>query len=194
MAFLTHRELAATGIIAGTDARISVDARIFGGDRITIGDNVRIDAFAVLSAGEAGTVRIGSHIHLASGIRIFGQGGVVVGDFASMSAGSTIYSASDDFSGAALMGPTLPERYTSVTERPVVVERFAAIAAHSLVLPGVTLHEGAVLGSMSLATHDLDAWTIHAGVPCSALKPRRRDALRLAEEFLAEWRPTPAPR
>lgn len=187
MSFLSAQELAGLGVRAGRNVKVSVDARVYGGERVEIGDNVRVDAFCVLSAGESGTIRLGSHIHIASGVRMFGEGGITMGDFSSVSAASTLYSASDDYSGRALMGPTIPVRWTSVDARPVEVGRFAAIGAHALVLPGVTLHEGAVLGAMSLATSGLEAWTIYAGVPCSALRERDDAIVETAEQFLADW-------
>lgn len=187
MSYLSPHELAELGVRAGREVKVSVDARVFGGPRIVMGDNVRIDAFCVLSAGAAGTITLGSHIHIASGARMFGEGGILMEDFSSVSAASTLYSASDDYSGRALMGPTIPARWTSVDARPVSIERFAAVGAHSLVLPGVTIHEGAVLGAMSLATSDLDAWTIHAGSPSRVLRARSTDVVGTAEQFLAEW-------
>ena len=110
MAYLTEAALAALGVRFGDDVKVSVDARLYGAERLTIGSHVRIDAFCVVSTGNTGFVDLGSYIHIASGARIFGQGGVTFGDFATLSAGSTIYSASDDYSGNHLIGPTAPPR------------------------------------------------------------------------------------
>ena len=177
MAYLTEAALAALGVRFGDDVKVSVDARLYGAERLTIGSHVRIDAFCVVSTGNTGFVDLGSYIHIASGARIFGQGGVTFGDFATLSAGSTIYSASDDYSGNHLIGPTAPPpELTQVDERPVVLGRFAAVGAHSLLLPGVTMGEGSVLGAMSLASKDLKDWTIYGGSPCRALRPRARAA------------------
>lgn len=189
MSYLTDEQLAATGVTFGAGVRVSVDARIFGADRVVLGDNVRIDAFCVCSAGESGSLHLGSHIHIAAGARLFGQGGIEMMDFTSVSSGSTLYSASDDYSGEHLMGPTIPDRWTLVDLRPVILERYAAIGAHSLVLPGVRLGEGAVLGASSLAANELDPWTIYAGTPCRALRVRSRSLVEKASEFLESWRP-----
>lgn len=188
MSYLTESELQDLGLRAGPDAKVSRDARIFGADRISIGENVRVDAFCVMSAGGSGSVRVGSHVHLASGCRLFGEGGITLADFSSVSAGSTLYSASDDYSGEHLMGPHLPESVTMVDARPIVLERFAAIGAHSLVLPGVTLGEGAVLGAASMASDGLDAWTIYAGCPARSIKQRSRSLVELADRFTEQRR------
>jgi len=180
LSFLSPAELEALGVVAGRDVLVSTDARLFGADRIRIGDNVRIDAFCVISAGGSGHVHLGSHIHIASGTRVFGDGGVDLGDFSSISSGSTLYSASDDYSGRHLIGPTIPDRYLAVDKRPIRLDLLAAIGAHSVVMPGVTLNEGAVLGAMSMARRSLDPWTIYAGVPCVPLRAREQDALQLS--------------
>lgn len=186
MSQLTEAELTDLGVTFGDAPMVSRDARIFGGERITLGHNVRIDAFCLLSSGATGHIRFGSYIHIASGTRIYGEGGVDFADFSSASAASTLYSASDDYSGDVLMGPTLPPGYTNVDVRPIVLERFAAIGAHGLVLPGVTLGEGSVLGAMSMASRDLTPWTIHAGVPARPVRERRRGAIELGDRLMAE--------
>jgi putative colanic acid biosynthesis acetyltransferase WcaF len=48
------------------------------------------------------------------------------------------------------------------------------ICARASVAPGVQVAEGAVLGLGSVATRDLEAWTIYAGVPAVKLKERRQ--------------------
>lgn len=184
VAFLSASAMRRLGIAAGDGVLLSEDARVYGAERLTIGDNVRIDAFCVISTGRAGQVSIGSHVHIASGTRIFGEGGVKLEDFSSASSGTTIYSASDDYSGDHLMGPMIDDRFTDVDVRPVVLRRFAAVGAHSLVLPGVEMAEGAVLGAMSMAARDLEPWMIHVGAPCKPLRARNQRLADLAREFL----------
>jgi putative colanic acid biosynthesis acetyltransferase WcaF len=56
--------------------------------------------------------------------------------------------------------------------RPIAIEDASWIAARAVVGPGVTVHEGAVLGAASLASGDLEAWTVYAGVPAVAVRRR----------------------
>jgi acetyltransferase-like isoleucine patch superfamily enzyme len=44
-------------------------------------------------------------------------------------------------------------------------------------LPGVTLHEGAAIGALSLVKDDAPEWTICGGSPAEVLKPRSRALL-----------------
>jgi putative colanic acid biosynthesis acetyltransferase WcaF len=61
---------------------------------------------------------------------------------------------------------------------PINIGRYAWICARATVSPGVTVGEGAVLGLGSVATRDLPAWTIHAGVPAKLIKTRKPHDLR----------------
>jgi putative colanic acid biosynthesis acetyltransferase WcaF len=56
--------------------------------------------------------------------------------------------------------------------RPIAIGRRAWICADSFVGPGVTVHDGAILGAVGVAKQDLDAWTIYAGNPARPLKSR----------------------
>jgi putative colanic acid biosynthesis acetyltransferase WcaF len=46
------------------------------------------------------------------------------------------------------------------------------VCARASVSPGVNVGEGAVLGLGSVATHDLEPWTVYAGVPAKPIKQR----------------------
>jgi putative colanic acid biosynthesis acetyltransferase WcaF len=48
------------------------------------------------------------------------------------------------------------------------------ICARASVVPGVNVGEGAVLGLGSVATRDLEPWTVYAGVPALKVKERAR--------------------
>ena len=53
---------------------------------------------------------------------------------------------------------------------------YAWVCARASVAPGVNMGEGAVLGLGSVATRNLDAWTVYAGVPAVKVKERRQSA------------------
>ncbi len=53
----------------------------------------------------------------------------------------------------------------------------AWICARASITPGVTVGEGAVLGLGSVATRDLEPWTVYAGVPAIKIKQRHHPAV-----------------
>ena len=50
---------------------------------------------------------------------------------------------------------------------------YSWICARASVAPGVEVGEGAVLGLGSVATRNLEPWTIYAGVPATKVKDRQ---------------------
>ena len=187
MAYLSQEELEQTGFKqTGQNVLISTKCSIYGAENISIGDNVRIDDFCIISAaGINGKLRLGSHLHVAAFASLFAGAGIIIDNFCTISSRTTIYSSSDDYSGEFLLsGPIFPEKYINVDCRGVRMEKYSSIGAHSLVLPGVRLGEGAVLGAMSLAKNDLDPWHIHAGIPAKKIKKRKMSMIPVARNYL----------
>jgi galactoside O-acetyltransferase len=192
MGFLPTDQLPSLGLAAfGEHVLISDRCSLYGASRIRVGSHVRIDDFTIITAEE--DVTIGSYVHVGAQVFIAGRKGVRIHDFVSLSPGAAIFSVSDDFSGASLVGAAIPEISRSVLSGPVVLGRHSAVAARSMVLPGVTLGEGAVLGALSLAKESLAAWYIYGGVPARRLRERSKDVLQLEERFLRGGHDSAAP-
>lgn len=179
----SESELAQLGIKSwGRNVRIARNCMIFGAAEMTFGDDVRVDGFCTLS----GRIELGSNVHVAGYCALYGKFGIVLEDFAGLSSGCRLYSASDDYSGRFMTNPTVPERFLGVTGREVRLGRHAIVGSGAVVLPGASLGEGTALGSLSLATRPLDAWTIYSGVPAKRLKARSRDLLDLEAQLLRD--------
>lgn len=87
----------------------------------------------------------------------------------------------DDFSGPsrhviiichddarARADPTSLTRHGTVA--PVHMKSYSALGAASIVLPGVTLHEGAVVGAGAVVTKDIPPYCVAVGVPAKIIK------------------------
>ena len=184
MAFLTEQQLSTIGFAElGSNVLISDKASIYGASRIKIGSNVRIDDFCVLSAGEGG-IEIGSYIHIAVYSSLIGAGKITLADFANISSKVAIYSSNDDYSGGYMTNPMVPVEYTNVTHAAVTLAKHVIIGSGSVVLPGVTLHEGSVVGSLSMITKDCEAFGVYVGAPAKKIKNRKRELLELEEKFM----------
>lgn len=57
---------------------------------------------------------------------------------------------------------------------PITIGRYAWVCARATVLPGVTVGEGAVLGLGSVASKNLDSWTVYAGLPAKKIRERKK--------------------
>lgn len=184
MAFLTEQQLITMGFAElGSNVLISDKASIYGASRIKIGSNVRIDDFCVLSAGEGG-IEIGSYIHIAVYSSLIGAGKITLADFTNISSKVSIYSSNDDYSGEYMTNPMIPAEYTNVTHADVTLAKHVIIGSGSVILPGVTLHEGAAVGSLSMITRDCEAFGVYIGAPAKKIKNRKRELLALEEKFM----------
>ncbi|MGH1339413.1 MAG: acyltransferase [Aureispira sp.] len=186
--YLTEEDLKDFGFKSiGKNVRISSDVRIYGQQNISIGDNVRIDDFTILSATN-GYINIGNYVFIARSCHLSGFYGIELHDFSSMAANTVIYSASDDYSGDYLTAQAIPQKYTAHIGGPIVIGKHVIIGAASTIMGPCTIGEGCSLGSMTFAQKELEPWGIYVGVPCRRLKERKKGLLLLEEAFLKEER------
>jgi len=179
MALLSRQQLLEMGFAeVGDPVFISDKASFYGCSRIRLGHHVRIDDFAVLSAGEGG-ITIGNYIHIAVYSSLIGAGAIRIEDFANISSRVSVYSSSDDYSGETMTNPMVPDAYKAVQHAPVLIGRHVIIGAGTVILPGVTLQEGAAVGALSLVNQDCAAFGIYAGVPAVWRKARSKQLLAL---------------
>jgi len=183
MAFLSQQELSALGFASlGKNVNISSKASIYGAGRISIGSNVRIDDFAILSAGEGG-IEIGNYIHIALHSSILGKGMITIRDFANISGRVSIYSSNDDYSGHTLTNPCVPEEFTGVSFADVTIGKHAIIGNSAIILPGVDIGTGCAIGAQALVKEDCKDFGIYAGSPAKYIKDRDQNLLKLEEDF-----------
>ena len=180
--FYTQNELQDLGFKSlGNSVLISRKASIYGVENITIGNNVRIDDFCILS----GSITLGNYIHIAAYTALYGgDKGIYIDDFANISSRVCIYSMCDDFSGKTMTNPMVPDMYKNITCEPVYIEQHVIIGSTSVVLPGVRLREGSSFGSFSFINQDSEAWSINTGIPFKKIRNRSKNLLKLEKSFL----------
>lgn len=159
----------------GKDVRIWPLARITSPEKISIGDSVIIDDFVFLMGGKR--TRIGSFVHIASFTSITGGGEFVMEDFSGLSGGVRVYTGNEDYSGKCLTNPAVPHPYRVPIRSFVHIGPHAIIGANAVILPGVTLGEGAVVGANSLVTKDCPPWTVNVGTPARSIRTRPKERM-----------------
>ena len=183
---LSREELQQMGFgRVGENVQISVHATFYNLAKIYLGNNVRIDDFCVLSAG-AGGIYIGDYVHIAVYASLIGAGRITLSDFSGISARTCVYSSNDDYTGAALTNPTVPDRYKNVRHADVFLGRHVIVGSGCVVLPGVALEDGVAIGALSLVTKNCEAFGVYTGTPLRRIKGRQRDLLELEQRFLSE--------
>lgn len=136
-------------------------ARIIGRENIIFGDPVIVDDFALILARDP--VTIGNYVHIAAFSSITGGQRVDVGDFCAISQGARVLTGTDDFTGWGFGNSTIPSPFRNATRAPVTIGRFCIVGANAVVLPGVTIGEGATVGAGTVVTRDLEPWGVYLG-------------------------------
>lgn len=182
--FLSNEELDKIGFKSlGKNVLISEKVSIYLPELISIGNNVRIDDFAMLS----GQITLENNIHIAPYCALIGGTGgegIVMKDYSGLSTRVTIYAVSDDYSGEFMTNPTIPSKYTNVIKGKVVLHEYVIVGATSVVLPYVEIGEGTAVGAMSMVERSLPEWKICRGIPARALKERSKNLKEKQEQFL----------
>ncbi len=178
--FYSIEELGQLGFKSiGSNVMLSRKASIYSIDTISIGSNVRIDDFCILS----GNISIGNYVHINPYSGIFaGSAGVFIDDYANFASRVTIYAISDDYSGKTLTSPLIPEQYKNIDRSPVYIGKYVIVGTGTSILPGVHIQEGCAIGAMSLVKKSTLEWGIYAGNPLKYIKARSKDMLNLLRD------------
>nr|WP_315142920.1 acyltransferase [uncultured Flavobacterium sp.] len=183
MGFLSNEELLNLGFNRlGNNVLISKKASLYNTKNISIGSNVRIDDFSILSAGEEG-IEIGNYVHIACYVSFIGKAKIVLEDYVGISSKTSVYSSSDDYTGNFMTNPTISDEFKSVDNRPVIFKKYSIIGAGSIILPGVIVGEGTAVGALSLVTKKLPEWSVYMGSPVRFIKERKKEMLRFLPQL-----------
>ena len=105
---------------------------------------------------------MGAYACLSEEVDCYSVDEIVIGAQATVSQGVKLCSASHDISS----------RIMELTTRPIHIGENAWVAGWSIVLPGVTIGEGAVVAAGAVVTKDVAPWSVVAGNPAKFIKQR----------------------
>lgn len=100
---------------------------------------------------------------IADDVDVYCVAPIRIGAFTTVSQYSYLCAATHDFED-----PTMP-----LLPKPITIGKRCWIAADVFVGPGVTIRDGTVVGARSGVFSDLPEWTVAAGTPARAVRPRR---------------------
>lgn len=170
----------------GNDVIIHEDAYIKRPHLCSIGNHVAIDKGCQFST----QVDIGDYIHIAPYVVAIGgaDSKVIFENFSFCASGTKIVAGSDDYTGKGLVGPTIPMKFREVSTTTVTFKKYSGCGVNCSIMPGVTIGEGAILGANSLATKDLEPWTIYVGSPAKPVRIRdKNNILKFIKELNYEF-------
>lgn len=105
-------------------------------------------------------VKIGSNCVFGQGVFITGGGGVRIGNWVGLGPDVKIWSVNHRFQDIGT--PWLLQGYE---KKEVVIEDDVWLGANSFVMPGVTIHHGAIISAGTVVTRSVQPYAIFAGNP-----------------------------
>ncbi|MBQ8630054.1 MAG: acyltransferase [Oscillospiraceae bacterium] len=128
-----------------------------------VGKNVNVYKNAQISP----KVQLGDNSDIGYGARLFGE--VIIGSDVIMAPDVVIYTRNHKFDSL-----DIPIKYQGSTEeRKVIIQDGCWIGHGVLILPGVTVGEGAVCGARAVITKDVPPFAVVGGNPARVIKYRK---------------------
>ncbi len=146
---LTKEELLELGFSSvGENVVVSPDARFFAING-SLGDNVRIDAFAILT----GNITLGNNVHISPFCFLGGTGGKIeMANRSGLSTHVSIFTKSDDY--------TTTNKGADKVSGDVIIGEGSIIGSGSKIMPGVTIGEEVRAGCNTVLSKDVESGSI----------------------------------
>jgi acetyltransferase-like isoleucine patch superfamily enzyme len=164
------RRIALGALVAkmGDDVAVGAGVGFLHADRFEIGDGVFLGAGAFLQGRHDGHCVFGKRVWIGPGAYLDARD-LELGDFVGWGPGAKVlgseHTAEPD---------SLPIIQTDLVIAPVRVHQHADIGTNAVILPGITVGEGAIVGAGAVVTEDVAAFAVVAGVPARELRRRRK--------------------
>lgn len=150
----------------GNGVRIASGVSFIHPETIEIGDGVFIGNQTVIQGRKDGMCVIGNKVWIGPQ-SYFDARDLVIEDNVGWGPGAKVL-------GSVHTGypRNIPVIQTDLVIKSVKVCRGSDIGINAVIMPGVTIGEGAIIGAGSVVTKDVDPYTVVTGVPAGFLKKR----------------------
>lgn len=140
---------------------------VFHPENILLGNNIYIGHNTILKGYYQNEMRIGDGSWIGQMCFFHSAGGLSIGNNVGIGpCVKIITSEHEPLSG-------LPVLHSPVKFAKVIIESDSDIGVGAIILPGVTIGEGAIVGAGSVVTKDVPAFAVVAGVPARLIRFRK---------------------
>lgn len=141
------------------------------GKGFTTGFNCRIDALNINNLKEKYLIEIGENVEINDDVHIGATEKIIIGD--NVLIASKVYISDHNhgsYKGEEQDSPMSMPKKRKIYSSPIKIERNVWIGEFVSILQGVTVGEGAIIGTMSVVTKDIPPYTIVVGSPAKSIK------------------------
>jgi len=129
--------------------------------RLELGGDCLIQRFSTIW----GVVKIGHSVQIGPGVCIYGR--VEIGDDCMLAPNAVLAAG-----GHGMATRKVPMMRQGAEMKGIKIGRDVWIGANAVVMDGVTVGEGAIIGALSVVTHDVEPYAIMAGNPARKIRER----------------------
>ena len=155
----------------GEDVRLYPLCKILRAQNVEIDDHSRIFDFAFIDAGES--LKIGKYSFIMWHCLIEGGAKVKIGNRVFVGPGTKILSSTYKFN-EFYTAEFLPEGCHDIEYGDIELKDDSYIGANAVIMPGITIGEGAVVGSNAFVNKDVEPWGIYVGSPARKVGDRKK--------------------
>jgi acetyltransferase-like isoleucine patch superfamily enzyme len=124
-----------------------------------VGGNVRLRMPVIIYHPER--LHFGTDIDVGENVLLRAGGGLTIGNRVLIAAGAAVVTVGH---------PIDPPRWGKVTTAPVTIGDDVWIGVNAVVLPGVTIGNGAIVAAGAVVTEDVSPYAMVGGVPATVLR------------------------
>jgi acetyltransferase-like isoleucine patch superfamily enzyme len=150
----------------GSGVVIEPGALLFHPENVELGDDVYVGHHAILKGYFKNRLRIGDRTWIGQQAFLHAAGGLTVGRGVGIGPGVKIITSAHELPAPGRVQPIMaqPLRFA-----PVILEDGCDIGVGAIIMPGVTVGEGAQVGAGAVVTADVGAGTVVVGIPARRL-------------------------
>ena len=138
------------------DGTIHQPTTIIEEDELELHETSRIDSFCLINAQGGATIKSESVIH--AGSHLVGNGSFEMGPRSVVTYNCVLLTSTADLRYPA--SSVVPEEKRKNMTDAITLEQETFVGSGSVIMPGVTLHEGACVGANVYVDEDVPPWTI----------------------------------
>jgi len=143
----------------GKNSIVGEGTKIINFANVSIGNHCLIQDHVYIRAGFDGKVKIGDYCAINSFAKLFGHGGIEIGEYTQLGPDCLITTTKHDYQ---------EELKTSFEK--VEIGRWAWVGAKCVILPGTKIGDHSIIGAGSIVTKDIPQWSVAVGNPARVIK------------------------
>lgn len=126
--------------------------------------------------------KIGKHCAIAAGAKIWAPWNLEIADYVAVANGAELYDVAkirighhvtiSQNSYICTASHDISKKLKPLTYSEVCIGDFSWVCAKAIILPGVTIGEGAIVAAGAVVTKDVEPWAVVGGNPAKFIKKR----------------------